>query len=78
MEVVQIEINVRRLLHRIQAALATTSHASSSEEEILKRWTYVDYAQGLIKQLHSSAASDEDSRRIANYEQKLQFIMQMM
>ena len=78
MDVARIELDVRRLLHRIQAALASSSHASSSEEDILKRWTYVDHLQALLRQLGEELREEEDVKRIATYENKLGFITQMM
>ena len=74
-----VEIDLKRLLHRMQGLLANNAHGSISEEEAQKRWTYVEHAQKLLQQL-SEAFHDkeEDKKRLANYESKLNFISQLM
>ena len=42
------EIDLQRLLQRMQVSLANTSHSSCSEEECFKHWTYVEHAKELF------------------------------
>ena len=73
-----MDIELKRLLHRLQASLATTAHASSSEDEVNRRWTYVDYANQLLQNMREELTHEEDVKRLMNYENKLTFVTQLM
>jgi len=73
-----MEIDLQRLLLRLQSALADKTHSSVNQDEILRRWTFVERAQALLQGLEASLTSDEDSRRIATYADKLNFISQLL
>lgn len=77
-EVARLEIDLKRLLLRMQGALAGASHASVSQDEMIRRWTYFEFAQNLLRKLAAELTGDEESKRIATYEEKLNFISQMM
>lgn len=72
-------VNLKRLLHRLQASLSETAHSSATEQDALRRWTYVEYAKELLaNEYFSSLTTEEDLRNRGMYEQKLKFISDFM
>ena len=73
-----LEIDLRRLLYRLQGTLADASHGSADPGEIQRRWTYVRHAETLLARISSQAKLEEDARRLQSYESKLKFISELM
>lgn len=79
MDAVELETDVRRIVSRLQAALAKSSHAASSEEDVIKRWSYVEYIQKQLAVLRDNYKDDpQASTRLNEYSEKLEFCTQLM
>jgi hypothetical protein len=78
-DVKSLEIEVRRLLNRVQTALAQASHASSTEEDAIKRWTYIEHLQKQLDVLREALKHDTPgTKRVHAYNERLEFLTQLM
>lgn len=71
-----MEIDLKRLLHRLQGAMSVEAHSALGEDEALRRWALVEHAKELLSGL-SLDGEDEDHQRQL-YEAKLKFITDFM
>ncbi|KAH9259349.1 hypothetical protein BASA81_002392 [Batrachochytrium salamandrivorans] len=73
-----MEIDLKRLLHRLQGAMSTEAHSALSEDEALRRWALVEHAKELLNGLNSNDEDEEVAHRKQLYEAKLKFITDFM